>query len=65
MKIKDELLRNTKKVWAVIFLCFNFTRNASIMMKKCGGYSDEGKHKNAMFCIIFLGFVWFVLYTSA
>lgn len=27
MMIKDELLRNSKSLWASVILCFSFTRN--------------------------------------
>lgn len=60
MLIKDELLRNSKKLWANVLLCFNFVRNIKIMMFYYGINSDKLRHKNAMYFVLFVGFLWFI-----
>ena len=64
MMIKDELLRNSKKLWASIVLCFSFTRNIRHLFNKFKITSDKMTHRNALYFVMFFGFVWFIVFSA-
>ena len=64
MMIKDELLRNSKKLWASIILCFSFTRNLRQLFYNYKIHSDRLRHKNALYFIMVAGIIWFITFDA-
>jgi hypothetical protein len=62
--IKDELLRNSKSLWATIILCFSFTRNLRQLFYKYKLTPQQSKHRNAMYFVWVIGFIWSIIYVS-
>ena len=62
MMIKDELLRNSKNLWASITLCFSITRNLRHLFYKIKIQSDRIKHRNPFYCMMFIGLNWYILF---
>jgi len=62
--VKDELLRNSKNLWATFLLCFSFTRNVRTLFYKFKMQHERIKHRSAMYAVWVFGFGWFALYVS-
>ena len=62
--VKDELLRNSKSLWATIVLCFSLTRNLRHLFYKFKLQPERVRHRNAMYFVNVLGFAWFNLYAA-
>lgn len=65
MLIKDELLKNSKNLWASCVLCFSFTRNIRQLFQNLDTKNEKMRHKHPMYCIIFVGLIWFMLYSCS
>ena len=64
MMIKDELLRNSKKLWASILLCFSYTRNLRLLFFRYKIQPQRLQHRNVMYLVSCVGLVWYMLFTS-
>lgn len=62
--VKDELLRNSKSLWATIILCFSFTRNLRHLFFKFKLQPERVKHRNTMYAVWVMGFCWFILFSA-
>ncbi len=62
--IKDELLRNSKTLWATIILSFSFSRNMRFLFYRYKLVPDRIKHRNAMYFVWVIGFVWYILFQA-
>jgi hypothetical protein len=62
--VKDELLRNSKSLWATIILCFSFTRNLRHLFYKFKLQPERVKHRNAMYFVYVVGFAWYILFDA-
>ena len=65
MLIKDELLRNSKNLWASILLCFSFTRNVRLLFLRHAPKNEHVAHKNVLYCVVVLGNIWAMAYNAA
>eukprot|EP00347_Sterkiella_histriomuscorum_P019162 403342707 len=64
MMIKDELLRNSKRLWASIILCFSYTRNLRQLFYKFKIQSPRLRHRNAMYLLMSIGICWYIFYSA-
>jgi hypothetical protein len=62
--VKDELLRNSKSLWATIILCFSFTRNLRYLFYKFKYQPERVKHRNVMYFVWCAGFGWNILFVT-
>ncbi|CDW84312.1 UNKNOWN [Stylonychia lemnae] len=64
MMIKDELLRNSKRLWASIILSFSFTRNLRLLFYKFKIQQQQMRHRNALYLILAYGILWYTFFSS-
>lgn len=62
--IKDELLRNSKRLWASLILCYSFSRNLRNLFYKYKVHSDRLRHRNAMYLVLTLGIAWYIVFSA-
>lgn len=64
MMIKDELLRNSKRLWASVVLCFSITRNLRLLFYRNKLQPARMRHRSIMFLVGTIGILWYILYSA-
>jgi hypothetical protein len=64
LMVKDELLMNSKSLWATIVLCFSLTRNIRHLFYKYKPQPERIKHRNCMYFIWIVGFIWLICFQT-